>query len=123
MQPLANALLTTLAILILNANQNVWSTQNAPETRLASIRNAKIPVLGFAVHLLTAQQRTTTLFASVSLVTLEMLLLHVRGSQHVSWVFNQAASVVIDSFRTTKGVNTKTRPLQPFPLWVKCTLF
>ena len=111
MQPLANVLLTTLAILILNANQNVWSTQNAPETRLASIRNAKIPVLGFAVHLLTAQQQTTTLFASVSLVTLEMLLLHVRGSQHVSWVFNQAASVVIDSFRTTKGVNTKTRPL------------
>ena len=111
MQPLANVLLTTLAILILSANQNVWSTQNAPETRLVSVRSAEILVLVFVVHLLTAQQRTTTLFASVSLVTLEMLLLHVRGSQHVSWVFNQAASVVIDSFRTTKGVNTKTRPL------------
>ena len=60
MQPLANVLLTTLAILILNANQNVWSTQNAPETRLVSVRSAETLVLVFAVHLLTAQQRTTT---------------------------------------------------------------
>ena len=85
MQPLANALLTTLAILILNANQNVWSTQNAPETRLASIRNAKIPVLGFVVHLLTVQPPITMLSVSVNLDTLAMLLLHVKGSPQVSF--------------------------------------
>ena len=85
MQPLANALLTTLAILILSANQNVWSTQNAPETRLVSVRSAEILVLVFVVHLLTAQQRTTTLFASVNLDTLAMLLLHVKGSPQVSF--------------------------------------
>ena len=78
MQHLANVLLTTLAILILNANQNVWSTQNAPETRLASIRNAKIPVLGFAVRLLTVQPPITMLSVSVNLDTLAMLLLHVK---------------------------------------------
>ena len=85
MQPLANVLLTTLAILILNANQNVWSTQNAPETRLASIRNAKIPVLGFAVHLLTVQPPITMLSVSVNLDTLAMHLLLVKGSPHVSY--------------------------------------
>ena len=85
MQPLANVLLTTLAILILNANQNVWSTQNAPETRLASIRNAKIPVLVFAVHLLTVQPPITMLSVSVNLDTLAMLLLHVKGSPQVSF--------------------------------------
>ena len=111
MQHLANVLLTTLAIPILNASQNVWSTLNAPETRLVSIRSVATLVLGCAVLTPSALHPITMQFASVSLVTLEMLLLHVRGSQHVSWVFNQAASVVIDSFRTTKGVNTKTRPL------------
>ena len=85
MQPLANVLLTTLAILILSANQNVWSTQNAPETRLASIRNAKIPVLGFVALTPFAQQPITMLSVSVNLDTLAMLLLHVKGSPQVSF--------------------------------------
>ena len=84
MQPLANALLTTLAIHTLSANQNVWSTQNVPETRLVSIRNAKIPVLGFVAPMPIAQLPITMLFASVNLDTLAMHLLHVRGSPHVS---------------------------------------
>ena len=84
MQPLANALLTTLAILTLSANQNVWSMQNAPGTRLASIRNAKIPVLGFVVLTPIAQLPTTMLSVSVNLATLEMLLLLVKESPHVS---------------------------------------
>ena len=72
MQPLANALLTTLAIHTLNVNQNVWSTQNVPETRLVSIRNAKIPVLGFVVLTPIAQLPTTMLSVSVNLDILEM---------------------------------------------------
>ena len=85
MQPLANVFLTTLAIHTLSANQNVWSTQNAPETRLVSVRSAETPVLGFVVLTPIAQQQTTMLCASVSLATLEMLLLPVRGSLHVSY--------------------------------------
>ena len=87
MQPLANALLTTLAIHTLSANQNVWSTQNVPETRLVSIRNAKIPVLGFVVLTPIAQLPTTMLSVSVNLDTLAMHLLHVKGSPHVSSLF------------------------------------
>ena len=85
MQPLANALLTTLAILILNANQNVWSTQNVPETKLVSIRNAKIPVLGFVALTPIAQQPITMLSVSANLDTLAMHLLLVKGSPHVSY--------------------------------------
>ena len=84
MQHLANALLTTLAIPMLNASQNVWSMLNAPETRLVSIRSAKILVLGCAVPMPSAQHPITMQCASVNLVTLETLLLLVRGSQHVS---------------------------------------
>ena len=85
MQPLANALLTTLAIPTLSANQNVWSTQNAPETKLVSIRNAKIPVLGFVALTPIAQQPITMLSVSVNLDTLAMHLLLVKGSPHVSY--------------------------------------
>ena len=84
MQPLANALLTTLAIHTLSANQNVWSTQNAPETRLVSIRNAKIPVLGFVALTPIAQQPITMLSVSVNLDTPAMHLLLAKGSPHVS---------------------------------------
>ena len=84
MQPLANVLPTTLAIPTLSANQNVWSMQNAPETKLVSIRNAKIPVLGFVALTPIAQQPITMPFASVNLDTLAMRLCHVKGSPHVS---------------------------------------
>ena len=84
MQHLANVLLTTSAIPMLNASQNVWSTLNAPETRLVSIRSAEILVLGCAVPMPSAQHPITMQCASVNLVTLETLLLLVRGSQHVS---------------------------------------
>ena len=87
MQPHANALLTTLAILTLSANQNVWSMQNAPGTRLVSIRNAKIPVLGFVALTPIAQLPITMLSASVNLDTLAMHSLHVKGSPHVSSLF------------------------------------
>ena len=85
MQPLANALPTTLAIPTLSANQNVWSTQNVPETKLVSIRNAKIPALGFVALTPIAQQPITMPFANVNLDTLAMLLLHVKGSPQVSF--------------------------------------
>ena len=85
MQPLANALLTTLAIHTLSANQNVWSTQNAPETRLVLVRSAEIPVLGFVALMPIAQQPITMLSVSVNLDTLAMLLLHVKGSPQVSF--------------------------------------
>ena len=84
MQPLANVLLTTLAIHTLSANQNVWSTLNVPETRLVSIRNAKIPVLGFVVLTPIAQPPITMLSVSVNLDTPAMHLLHAKGSPHVS---------------------------------------
>ena len=84
MQPLANVLLTTSAIPMLNVSQNVWSTLNAPETRLVSIRSAETHVLGCAVPMPSAQHLITMQCASVNLVTLETLLLLVRGSQHVS---------------------------------------
>ena len=84
MQLLANVLLTTSAILMLNASQNVWSTLNAPETRLASIRSAETLVQGCAVLTPSAQHPITMQCASVNLVTLETLLLLVRGSPHVS---------------------------------------
>ena len=84
MQPLANVLLTTLAIPTLSANQNVWSTQNAPETKLVLIRNAKIPVLGFVVLTPIAQLPITMLSVSANLDTLAMHLLLVKGSPHVS---------------------------------------
>ena len=86
MQPLANVLLTTSAIHTLSANQNVWSTQNAPETRLVSIRNAKIPVLGFVALTPIAQQPITMLSVSVNLDTLAMHLLLVKGSLPVSLI-------------------------------------
>lgn len=82
MQPLANVLLTTSAIHTLSANQNVWSTQNAPETRLVSIRNAKIPVLGFVALTPIAQQPITMLSVSVNLDTPAMHLLLAKGSPH-----------------------------------------
>ena len=85
MQPLANALPTTLAIPTLSANQNVWSMQNVPETRLVLVRSAEIPVLGFVVLTPTAQQPITMPFVSVNLDTLAMLLLHVKGSPQVSF--------------------------------------
>ena len=84
MQHLANVLLTTLAIPMLNASQNVWSMLNAPETRLVSIRSAETLVLGCAVLTPSAQHPITMQCASVNLVTLETLLLLVRGSLHVS---------------------------------------
>ena len=84
MRLLANVLLTTSAILMLNASQNVWSTLNAPETRLVSIRSAETLVLGCVVLTPSAQHPITMQCASVNLVTLETLLLLVRGSQHVS---------------------------------------
>ena len=87
MQPLANALPTTLAIPTLSANQNVWSMQNAPETKLVSIRNAKIPVLGFVALTPIAQLPITTPFVSVNLDTLAMHSLHAKGSPHVSSLF------------------------------------
>ena len=86
MQPLANALLTTLAIPTLSANQNVWSTQNVPETKLVSIRNAKIPVLGFVALTPIAQLPITMLSVSANLDTLAMHLLLVKGSPHVSLI-------------------------------------
>ena len=87
MQLLANVLLTTLAIPTLSANQNVWSTQNAPETKLVSIRNAKIPVLGFVVLTPIAQLPITMLSVSVNLDTLAMHSLLVKESPHVSSLF------------------------------------
>ena len=123
MQPLANALLITLEIHTLSANQNVWSTQNAPETRLVSIRSAETPVLGFVVPMHIAQQQTTMQCASVSLATLAMLLLPVRGSLHVSYICLINTQMLNFFFRTTQSVNTKTRSLQSFSLWVKCTLY
>ena len=123
MQPLANVLLTTSAIHTLSANQNVWSTQNAPETRHVSVRSAETPVLGFVVPMHIAQQQTTMLCASVRLATLGMLLLPVRGSLHVSYICLIKAHMSNFSFRTTQSVNTKTRSLQSFPVWVKCTLY
>ena len=84
MQPLANVLLTTLAIHTLNASQNVWSTLNAPETRLVSIRNAKILVLGCVVLMPIVQLQTTMQSASVSLDILAMHLWRVKGSPQVS---------------------------------------
>ena len=84
MQHLANVLLTTLAIPILNASQNVWSTLNAPETRLVSIRSAKILVLGCAVPMPIVQQQTTMQSVSVSLGILAMHSWRVKGSQQVS---------------------------------------
>ena len=87
MQPLANALLTTLAILTLSANQNVWSMQNAPGTRLASIRNAKIPVLGFAALTPIAQPPIIMQCASVNQDTPATHSLHVKESPHVSYLF------------------------------------
>ena len=84
MQPHVNALLTTLAILTLSANQNVWSMQNAPEIKPVSARSAETPVLGFVVLMPIAQQPITMLSASVNLDTLAMHLLHVKGSPHVS---------------------------------------
>ena len=85
MQPLANALPTTLAIPTLSANQNVWSTQNALETKLVLIRNAKIPVLGFVALTPIAQLPITMLSVSANLDTLAMHLLLVKGSPHVSY--------------------------------------
>ena len=123
MQHRANALLITLAIHILSANQNVWSTQNVLETRLVSVRSAETPVLGFVVLMHIVQQQTTTPSASVSLATLEMLLLPVRGSLHVSYICSISTHMLNCSFRATKSVNTKTRSLQSFSLWVKCTLY
>ena len=84
MQPLANALLTTLAIPTLSANQNVWSTQNVPETKLVSIRNAKILVLGCVAPTPIVQLQTTMQSASVSLDILAMHLWRVKGSPQVS---------------------------------------
>ena len=85
MQLLANVLLTTSAIHMLNASQNVWSMLNAPETRLVSIRNAKIPVLGFVALTPIAQLPITMLSVSANLDTLAMHLLLVKGSPHVSY--------------------------------------
>ena len=84
MQHLANALLTTLAIPMLNASQNVWSMLNAPETRLVSIRSAKILVLGCVVPMPIVQQQTTMQSVSVSLDILAMHSWRVKGSQQVS---------------------------------------
>ena len=84
MQPLANALLTTLAIHTLSANQNVWLMQNAQETRLVSVRSAETPVLEFVALMHIAQLPIIMPFASVSLDTLAMHLLLVKGSPHVS---------------------------------------
>ena len=85
MQPLANALLTTLAIHTLSANQNVWSMQNVPETRLVLVRSAEIPVLGFVALTPIAQLPITMLSVSANLDTLAMHLLLVKGSPHVSY--------------------------------------
>ena len=85
MQHLANALLTTLAIPILNASQNVWSTLNAPETRLVSIRSAKTLVLGCAVLMPSAQHPITMQCASVNLGILAMHLWRAKESQQVSF--------------------------------------
>ena len=84
MQHLANALLTTLAIPMLNASQNVWSMLNAPETRLVSIRSAKILVLGCVAPMPIVQQQTTMQSVSVSLDILAMHSWRVKGSQQVS---------------------------------------
>ena len=84
MQHLANALLTTLAIPMLNASQNVWSMLNAPETRLVSIRSAKILVLGCVAPMPIVQQQTTMQSVSVSLGILAMHSWRVKGSQQVS---------------------------------------
>ena len=85
MQHLANVLLTTLAIHILNASQNAWSTLSVPETRLVSIRNAKILVLGCAVHTPSAQHPITMQSVSVSLVILAMHSWRAKESQQVSF--------------------------------------
>ena len=84
MQHLANVLLTTLAIPMLNASQNVWSMLNAPETRLVSIRSAKILVLGCVAPMPIVQQQTTMHSASVSLDILAMHFWRVKGSPQVS---------------------------------------
>ena len=84
MQLLANVLLTTSAIPMLNASQNVWSTLNAPETRLVSIRSAETLVQGCAVHMPSAQRPITMQSVSVSLGILAMHLWRVKGSPQVS---------------------------------------
>ena len=84
MQLLANVLLTTSAIPMLNASQNVWSMLNAPETRLVSIRSAKILVLGCVAPMPIVQQQTTMHSASVSLDILATHLWRVKGSPQVS---------------------------------------
>ena len=76
MQPLANVLLTTSAIHTLSANQNVWSTQNAPETRLVSVRSVEILVLVYVGLMHIAQPQTTMPFASVILAILATLSVH-----------------------------------------------
>ena len=85
MQPLANVLLTTLAIPMLNASQNAWSTLNALETRLASIRSAETLVLGCAVLMPSAQHPITMQSASVSLDILAMHSWRAKESQQVSF--------------------------------------
>ena len=85
MQPLANVLLTTLAIHILNASQNVWSMLNAPETRLVSIRSAETLVQGCAVHMPSAQRPITMQSVSVSLGILAMHSWRAKESQQVSF--------------------------------------
>ena len=84
MQHLANALLTTLAIPILNASQNVWSTLSVPETRLVSVRSVEILALVYVGLMHIAQPQTTMPSANVILATQAMPLLHVRELQHVS---------------------------------------
>ena len=85
MQLLANVLLTTLAIHMLNASQNVWSTLNALETRLASIRSAETLVLGCVVLMLSAQHPITMQCASVNLGILAMHSWRAKESQQVSF--------------------------------------
>ena len=85
MQHLANVLLTTLAIPMLNASQNVWSMLNAPETRLVSIRSAETLVLGCAVLMPSAQHPITMQCASVNLGILAMHLWRAKESQQVSF--------------------------------------
>ena len=58
--------------------------QNAQETRLVSVGSAETPVLEFVVLTPIAQLPTTMLSVSVNLATLEMLLLLVKESPHVS---------------------------------------
>ena len=85
MQLLANVLLTTSAIPMLNASQNVWSTLNAPETRLVSIKSAETLVLGCAVLMPSAQHPITMQSASVNLGILAMHSWHAKESRQVSF--------------------------------------